>query len=589
MTWNTLKSVSVGGNCTVELGYDDLSLFALNDTITDWTVGGELNVAGALRGSITNLSYPRPVMQYCLGDNPSGTPSRAESSERVLPSEFEKSYKTVSQTIPTPCLKHQHVDYLQELRDGSGNCYALYNPGQRSVNPVYLYPEDPSAQPVMFSRENSYFGCSAMDTDGTLYILWGSDRRVGSGEDSLILCKYDLSGNLLGECGISADFTRASNPFMSGNASLVLTNGMAVFQYATFWNNNNVQGSGVCAVDIATMKEVRNDNVSDMYGNGIDSDNPQTFCHSYSRAVSLLPTKYGVFGLEKNDSIYMEAYLAGDGRFTVDSIRDSFNPYCVMFDDPEVSLSGLTASSSTFAFAGLSSLSPSGRQNAFVRILDQNLTSSADGFAGEDVVYKDDNGNEHVTHNVIWLTDIPENGEVGAVKITTLGDGSYCAMWEQRIGDVGSVWYTVFDECGNTLRRPTKLENARLSNTSVQPIADGTKLKWATVCDNMLTWYTVDLAAVGEAAPAPQDPDAFLLGDVNGDGTVNASDAAQILIAAAAVGAGGKSGLTEQQSRAAEVNGDGQINASDAAVVLIYAAAVGAGQTEVKITDFVRD
>ncbi|MBR3629683.1 MAG: hypothetical protein IKN55_04335, partial [Oscillospiraceae bacterium] len=77
------------------------------------------------------------------------------------------------------------------------------------------------------------------------------------------------------------------------------------------------------------------------------------------------------------------------------------------------------------------------------------------------------------------------------------------------------------------------------------------------------------------------------LGDVNGDGTVNASDAAQILIAAAAIGAGNESGLTAEQEAVVDVNGDGSINASDAAVVLIYAAAIGAGQ-DVKLTDFVK-
>ena len=41
--------------------------------------------------------------------------------------------------------------------------------------------------------------------------------------------------------------------------------------------------------------------------------------------------------------------------------------------------------------------------------------------------------------------------------------------------------------------------------------------------------------AVPVAAPEPEEP---ALGDVNGDGTINASDAAQILIAAAAIGAG---------------------------------------------------
>lgn len=78
------------------------------------------------------------------------------------------------------------------------------------------------------------------------------------------------------------------------------------------------------------------------------------------------------------------------------------------------------------------------------------------------------------------------------------------------------------------------------------------------------------------------------LGDLDGSGSVNASDAAKVLIAAALIGAGNESGLTTEQQTTADVNGDGSINATDAAIILIYAAAVGAGQKDVKITDFVR-
>ena len=77
-----------------------------------------------------------------------------------------------------------------------------------------------------------------------------------------------------------------------------------------------------------------------------------------------------------------------------------------------------------------------------------------------------------------------------------------------------------------------------------------------------------------------------MIGDVDGDGTVNASDAAEALIAAAILGAGGDPELTEAQQTAADVNGDGDINAADATIILQYAAAVGAGQSDAKIEDF---
>lgn len=66
-------------------------------------------------------------------------------------------------------------------------------------------------------------------------------------------------------------------------------------------------------------------------------------------------------------------------------------------------------------------------------------------------------------------------------------------------------------------------------------------------------------------------------GDVTGEGTPNASDAAQILIHAASIGAGKDGTLDAAQSLAANVNYDVVINASDAAKILIYAAVKGAG------------
>ena len=61
-------------------------------------------------------------------------------------------------------------------------------------------------------------------------------------------------------------------------------------------------------------------------------------------------------------------------------------------------------------------------------------------------------------------------------------------------------------------------------------------------------------------------------GDVNGDQTINASDAAEVLIAAAMTGAG----RSVDTAASWDVNLDGKVNAADAACILIYAAQVGA-------------
>lgn len=80
-------------------------------------------------------------------------------------------------------------------------------------------------------------------------------------------------------------------------------------------------------------------------------------------------------------------------------------------------------------------------------------------------------------------------------------------------------------------------------------------------------------------------PTPYSTGDVTGDSTINAKDANAVLIAAAKLGTGNISGLTDEAEKAADVNADGTINAKDANTILRYAAAVGTG-AKVKIEDY---
>lgn len=66
-------------------------------------------------------------------------------------------------------------------------------------------------------------------------------------------------------------------------------------------------------------------------------------------------------------------------------------------------------------------------------------------------------------------------------------------------------------------------------------------------------------------------------GDIDENGTINASDAAVILQISAMNGAGKEDAVTEIQKQCIDVDGDGEINASDAAIVLMYSASTGSG------------
>ena len=64
----------------------------------------------------------------------------------------------------------------------------------------------------------------------------------------------------------------------------------------------------------------------------------------------------------------------------------------------------------------------------------------------------------------------------------------------------------------------------------------------------------------------------YKLGDVNGDGKIDATDASCILTECSSQAIAGKSNFTKQQKKAADVNGDGMINAVDASIVLSFSA-----------------
>ncbi len=105
-------------------------------------------------------------------------------------------------------------------------------------------------------------------------------------------------------------------------------------------------------------------------------------------------------------------------------------------------------------------------------------------------------------------------------------------------------------------------------------------------------WNAMSIAHQNEALTEAtvyfeQMPSIYALGDVNGDGWVDARDASYILIEAAEVGSGADSTLSEAQRGSANVNARGEIDANDAALVLLYAAATG--HEPVTFEDFIAD
>ncbi len=72
-------------------------------------------------------------------------------------------------------------------------------------------------------------------------------------------------------------------------------------------------------------------------------------------------------------------------------------------------------------------------------------------------------------------------------------------------------------------------------------------------------------------------PGKYKLGDVDGDGTVDSSDASMILKDYAAISTGGTSELLGDRKKAADTDGDGSVDSSDASLVLAFYAEKSVG------------
>ena len=135
----------------------------------------------------------------------------------------------------------------------------------------------------------------------------------------------------------------------------------------------------------------------------------------------------------------------------------------------------------------------------------------------------------------------------------------------------------------HSVRITAKNMNSRLEQSYS---TDAGSILFSESSDGVLT-AAVDLDGNGTFETMLDEQ--YLLGDVNDDGSINAKDANEVLIAAARIGTGQASGLNETRQKAADVDHDGRINAEDAAWILRYAAGVGTGTVNGSLDDFINN
>ena len=117
------------------------------------------------------------------------------------------------------------------------------------------------------------------------------------------------------------------------------------------------------------------------------------------------------------------------------------------------------------------------------------------------------------------------------------------------------------------------ISGAEISGSQIIPT--DTTIQYTYDCGNRLTAdFTITSQKIGNGSSSEI---VYTLGDTDGNGTVDATDAARILTAAAELGVGAECSLNAEQQTAGNVNKDQELDASDASIILIYASATGSG------------
>ena len=86
-------------------------------------------------------------------------------------------------------------------------------------------------------------------------------------------------------------------------------------------------------------------------------------------------------------------------------------------------------------------------------------------------------------------------------------------------------------------------------------------------------------------APTPE----LAMGDINGDNTVDSSDAVVVLVDYSLISRGKESTLTDAQKAVADIDKDGKIDSSDASLILQFYSYISTGGTETDMSKWMNN
>lgn len=393
------------------------------------------------------------------------------------------------------------------------------------------------------------------------YLVFGqSNSSDSSSTEVMRVVQYDKSWNRINSLSIKGANTRY--PFSAGSLRMCESNGTLYIHtcHIMFKTSDglNHQANMTFAIDTASMTEI------DSYY-GVMNIGYGYISHSFNQFIKS-DGEY-IYRVDHGDAyergVTITRFKEGDSVTNVEYTNAFPIQGTIGTNDTGVSIGGFELSDNNCIIAG-NSVDQSGAEN---------YSSSAKRDIFLTLTDKDF---DHPS--LLWLTDYPEDKSVTPTtpKLVKYDTNKFLLMWDEvDNSDNTTLLAMATVDLNKNAISAIKYSNIALSDC--EPIAekDG-YIKWYITDSEKTTLFSVDpdaLASCEDDFILAESLDPVIPGDVDGNGTVELTDATIVLTMYAKSAASIELDETEKrQLAAADVNKNGSIDLSDATEVLsIYA------------------
>lgn len=312
------------------------------------------------------------------------------------------------------------------------------------------------------------------DKSGNYYVFYGKVDTEQTGKvNTVVISKYDYSGNLKGSCEFTGDETWAMHPYYLGNCVMTFDGKILVCEFGRqmyqSYDGRNHQASCVVAVNTKTMKKVSG------YDNYVS--------HSFDQRI-LKGSDGSIVYVDLGDG-YPERGICVSRNGGVTHVPFHFYGDTGQ-NETNAEIGEIIELSSGYVISGVSGKSMSNltdNRQLFIMILDKETLKSV--IPGKTRTGTSE-GKKVTDTNVIWLTNY-SNYVVANPKVVSIDKDRFAIFWQKFMPDredesgftaddankLMGTYYMILSANGKILQKATSLDQANLNGNEEMYYKDG--------------------------------------------------------------------------------------------------------------------